>query len=115
MKKVVKSSLELRFDELTALILILQRERCEATALTAHFSPESLNQTLANLEAAGYWGRDSDCSVEELQERRIHGKPWYILGKYMDDLRRVLKRYQWYQSTGQFPEDWNAGKNAHVL
>lgn len=92
--KIVKSSLQLRFDELAALVLRLQNEKCEATTLMAHFVPGSLDRTLANLEAAGYWKPDNECSFEEREERRVYGKPWYILGKYMGDLERALKRVQ---------------------
>ena len=91
MSELIRSSIELRFDELAALILKLQKEKCEARVLMAHFVPESLNRTVANLEGAGYWKRDDECSIEELRDRRLYAKPWYILGKYMEDLARALK------------------------
>lgn len=94
MKRVVKSSLELRFEELTALVLKAKGEKCGATALLAHFVSGNLDQTLANLGAAGYWKPDAQCSAEEQADRCQYGKPWYLLTRYMDDVQGAMKRQQ---------------------
>lgn len=90
-KKWFKSAAELRFEELAALVLRLEQEKCRAMDIMAHFVSGNLDLTLLKLEAAGYWPSDDECSIEERRDRRLYSKPWYILGKYMEDLRRLLK------------------------